>query len=90
MVDTALEEDQETGETAKGIEAENHPTQGKDLIAGTVGTIQGLLVGMDQKHTDLRMAEMKGMVGIRDTTPKMTEEVSMAMVAGAEKPARRP
>ena len=90
MVDIALEEDLETGETAKDIEAENHPTQGKDLTADTVGTLQGLLVDIDQKHIDLRMAEMRGMVGTRDTIPKMTEEVSMAMVAGAEKSARRP
>ena len=90
MIDTAKEEDQEIEEIAKGIEAENHPTQGKDLIVGIVGTIQGLLVGKGQKHIDLKTIEMKEMVGIRDTTPKMTEEVSMAMVAGAEKSARRP
>ena len=90
MIDTAQEEDQEIEEIAKGIEAENHPTQGKDLTADTVGTLQGLLVDIDQKHIDLRMAEMRGMVGTRDTIPKMIEEVSMAMVAGAEKSARRP
>ena len=90
MIDTAKEEDQEIEEIAKGIEAENHPTQGKDLIAGTVGTLQGLLVDTDKNHIDLRMAGMRGMVGARDTSPKMIEEVSMAMVAGAEKSARRP
>ena len=90
MIDTAQEEDQEIEEIAKGIEAENHPTQGKDQIVGIVGTIQDHPVGMDQKHIDLRTVEMKEMEEIRDTTPKMTEEVSMAMVAGAEKPARRP
>jgi len=44
-IDTVKEEDQEIEEIAKGIEAENHPTQGKDLIVGIMGTIQGLQVG---------------------------------------------
>ena len=84
------EGDLETEEVAKDIEAENLPTQDKDLTADTVGTLQGLLVDTDKNHIDLRMAEMRGMVGARDTSPKMIEEVSMAMVAGAEKSARRP
>ena len=90
MVDIALEEDLETGETAKDIEAENHPTQDKDLTADTVGTSQGPQVAIDKNHTDQRMVGMRGMVGAKDTSPKMTGGVSMAMVVGAEKSARRP
>ena len=89
-IDTVQEEDQEIEEIATVIEAENHLTQDKDQTVGIVGTTQDHPVGTDQKHIDLRTIEMKEMEEIRDTTPKMTEEVSMAMVAGAEKPARRP
>ena len=89
-IDTVQEEDQEIEETVTVIEAENHLTQGKDQTVGIVGTTQDHPVGTDQKHIDLRTIEMKEMEEIRDTTPKMTEEVSMAMVAGAEKSARRP
>ena len=89
-IDTAQEEDQEIEETATAIETENPPTQDKDQTVGIVGTTQDHLVGIDQKPIDLIITEMKEMGEIRDIILKKTEEVSMAMVAGAEKSARRP
>ena len=100
------EEDQEIEEEVIGTEVENlltqenlqvkenHPTKDRDLIvdtAGIVETIMGLLMKiMDKNPTDQNMEEMREGEEVRDTNPKKTEEVSMAMVAGAEKSARRP
>ena len=100
------EEDQEIGEEVMGIEVENPPTQenlqvkenhpikDRDLIvdtAGIVETIMGLLMKTIYKNpTDQNMEEMREGEEVRDTNPKRTEEVSMAMVAGVEKSARRP
>ena len=89
-IDTAQEEDQEIEETATAIDIENPPTQDQGQIVDTVGTTQDHLVDTDQKPIDLIITEMKEMVETKDTTHKKTEEVSMAMVAGAEKSARRP
>ena len=100
------EEDQETGEEAMGIEVENpltqenhlvkenHIVKDRDLkvdIADTVETIMGLLMRTICKNPiDQNMEEVRGGEEVRDTYPKRTEEVSMAMVAGVEKSARRP
>ena len=89
-IDRAQEEDQEIEETATTIDTENPPTQDQDQIADTVGTTQDHQVDTDLKPIDQIPTEMKEMEETKDTTHKKIEEVSMAMVAGAEKSARRP
>ena len=73
---------------------ENHPIKDRDLIvdkADIVETTMGLLMKTMYKNpTDQSMVEMREGEEVRDTNPKRTEEVSMAMVAGVEKSARRP
>ena len=91
-----IEGDPETEEVVRGTEAENLPTQeilhtqDRDLTADTVETSQGPQMITDKNLTDQRMVGMRGVVGAKDTSPRMTGEVSMAMVVGAEKSARRP
>ena len=87
---TAQEEDQEKEEIATAIDTENPPIQDQGQVVDTVGTTQDHQVDTDQNLIDLITIEMKEMVETKDTTHKKTEEVSMAMVAGAEKSARRP
>ena len=86
--DTAQEEDLEKEEIATDIE--NPPIQDQGLAVDTVGTIQDPQVDIDQKLIDQKPTEMREMEETKDTTHKKIEEVSMAMVAGAEKIARRP
>ena len=92
-----IEGDLETGEEVKGTEVGNPPIQetlqdrDRDLTADIVETILGLqMIITDKNLIDQRMVGMRGEVGAKATNPKMTEEVSMAMVVGAEKSARRP
>ena len=91
-----IEGDPETEGVVRGTGAENLPTQeilhtqDRDLTADTVETSQGPQMITDKNHTDQRMVGMRGVVGAKDTSPRMTGEVSMAMVVGAEKSARRP
>ena len=94
-----IEGDLETEEEVRGTEVGNPPIQeilhiqdrDRDLTADTVETSQGpQMIITDKNLTDQRMVGMKGVVGAKDTSPRMTGEVSMAMVVGAEKSARRP
>ena len=92
-----IEGDLETEEEVRGTEVGNPPIQeilqdrDRDLTADTVETIQGLqMIIIDKNLIDQRMVGMRGEVGAKATNPKMTGEVSMAMVVGAEKSARRP
>ena len=86
--DTAQEVDLEKEETATDIE--NPPIQDQGLAVDTVETIQDPQADIDQKLIDQKPTEMREMEETKDTTHKKIEEVSMAMVAGAEKSARRP
>ena len=88
--DIAQEEDQEKGEKATARDTENPLTQDPGLAVDTVGTTPDHQVDTDLKLIDQIPTEMKEMEETRDTTHKKIEEVSMAMVAGAEKIARRP
>ena len=92
-----IEGDLETGEEVRGTEVgnppiqENHQDRDRDLTADIVGTIVDLLMRTTCKNPiDQNMEEVRGGGEARDTNPKKTEEVSMAMVAGVEKSARRP
>ena len=100
------EGDQEIEEEVIGIEVENlltqenlqvkenHPIKDRDLIvdrADIVETTMGPQMKTTLKnHTDQKMVEVREGEEEGDTNPKRTEEVSMAMVAGVEKSARRP
>ena len=100
------EGDQEIEEEVIGIEVENlltqenlqakenHPIKDRDLIvdrADIVETTMGPLMKITLRNpTDQNIVEMKEEEEVRDTNLKRTEEVSMAMVAGVEKSARRP
>ena len=98
------EGDQEIEEEVIGIEnlltqenlqdKENHPIKDRDLTvdrADTVVTTMGPQMKITLRNpTDQNIVEMKEEEEVRDTNPKRTEEVSMAMVAGVEKSARRP
>ena len=98
------EGDQETEEEAKGTESlltlenlqvtENHPIKDKDLTADRadrVVTTMGPQMKTTLKNpTDQKIVEVSEEEEVGDTNPKRTEEVSMAMVAGVEKSARRP
>ena len=98
------EGDQETEEEAKGTEnlltlenlqvTENHPIKDKDLTADradrVVTTMGPQMKTILKNPTDQKMVEVREGEEEGDTNPKRTEEVSMAMVAGVEKSARRP
>ena len=84
--DSTQGEDPEKGETATAIE--NPHTQDKDLQADIVGTTLDPQVDQDQMVIDQKYTEI--MTETRDLTPKKRERVTLAMVDGAEKVARRP
>ena len=91
-----IEGDPEIEEVVRDTEAgnlhtqENPHIQDRDLTADTVETSQGPQMTTDKNLIDQRMVEMRGEVEAKDTSPKKTGEVSMAMGAGAEKSTRRP
>ena len=86
--DITQEEDLEKEETATDIE--NPLTQDQGLTVDIVEIIPDPQADLDQMLIDQKPTEMREMKETKDTILKKIEKVILAMVAGAEKVARRP